>query len=185
MEYMQALEKAWKDAAELIADKRVSVKFLADEYEIDAENKKVFSVSCNIPAKEHVSLIILHYLIKKIKLGSLPMPTGKWIDFRELKGAEGYYPAFKKRTIETILRKYGERPEELLNAATRFCAKKVQVGDVGIAIEAFKNAPILITLSRADEEFGPDANILFDENIREIFCTEDIVVLTEILVHVL
>jgi len=40
-------------------------------------------------------------------------------------------------------------------------------------------------MSKADEEFGPDANILFDKNISGIFCTEDIVVLTELIVHLL
>lgn len=55
--------------------------------------------------------------------------------------------------------------------------------DKRIVIEALEKVPILITLSRQDEEFSPDANILFDESIRQIFCTEDVVVLTEILTH--
>ena len=35
----------------------------------------------------------------------------------------------------------------------------------------------MILIWRADEEFGPEANMLFDESIKRIFCTEDIVVL--------
>ena len=58
-------------------------------------------------------------------------------------------------------------------------------GDVGVIIHPFKEVSILITMSRADEEFGSDSNILFDKNISEIFCTEDIVVLTEMVVHLL
>jgi len=34
-------------------------------------------------------------------------------------------------------------------------------------------------MQRGDEEFGPEANILFDKSITDIFCTEDIVVLSE------
>ncbi|MBI4335166.1 MAG: DUF3786 domain-containing protein [Candidatus Omnitrophica bacterium] len=185
MSYAQALERAWGELAGLTGAKRHSVKFLGDEYDIDAEGRRVLSVSCNAPSKEHISVITLHYLIKKLKDKELPKPTGKWVDFRELEGAEGYYPTFKKRTIEVILRKYGPAPDAIFDAAGRLHPKKVQAGDIGIAIEPFENIPVLITLSRADEEFGPDANILFDENIRKIFCMEDIVVLTEILVHAL
>ena len=42
---------------------------------------------------------------------------------------------------------------------------------------------MLITIWKADDEFGPDANILFDKNITKIFCIEDTVVLTEIVAH--
>jgi hypothetical protein len=34
---------------------------------------------------------------------------------------------------------------------------------------------------RPDEEFGPEANLLFDKSITGIFCTEDIVVLAGII----
>ena len=64
-------------------------------------------------------------------------------------------------------------------------AKRADLGDVSIVVYPFKEVGILVKMSRADEEFGPDANILFDKNISGIFCTEDIVVLTEILVHLL
>lgn len=58
-------------------------------------------------------------------------------------------------------------------------------GDAGIIIHPFKEISILITMSKADDEFGPDANILFDKNISNIFCTEDVIVLTEMVVHLL
>jgi hypothetical protein len=35
-------------------------------------------------------------------------------------------------------------------------------------------------LWRGDEEFGPEANLLFDRSITEIFCTEDVVITAEI-----
>jgi hypothetical protein len=45
---------------------------------------------------------------------------------------------------------------------------------------AFEAVPILIELWEADEEFGPEANILFNKTITKIFCVEDIVVLAEV-----
>ncbi|MCM8794159.1 MAG: DUF3786 domain-containing protein, partial [Candidatus Omnitrophica bacterium] len=139
----------------------------------------------NAPPKEHIQIILLHYLIQKLRLKVLPHPKGEWIDFRQIPGGEVYFPAFRKRVIEVLIRKYGKHPEGLLERLDYFPAKRVQTADVGIIIEVFDNVPLLICLYRADEEFLAEANVLFDENISEIFCTEDIVVLADIVVHLL
>jgi hypothetical protein len=185
MGYNQAFEKAWNEIANLSEENKFSVRFLADEYEIDSKQKGILSLSCNAPAKEYVGIIILHYLIQKLKSKVLPRVTGEWVEFRQLQGRDAYYPAFKKRVIGTLLRKYGAKPDALLELIGRLPAKKVQLGDIGIVIEAFPEVPILITIWRADEEFGAEADILFDKNIPRIFCTEDIVVLAELVVHLL
>ena len=64
-------------------------------YTIDLDKRTILSDSCNVPAKEYVAIILLHYLARKTLLKGLPPPTGEWIDFKELDGGEGYYPAFK------------------------------------------------------------------------------------------
>lgn len=182
MSYAAAIEKAWADVSQS-SQKTFSIKLLSDTYEIDIVRKQVLSASCNVPAKDYVTIILLHYLAQKLALKTLPAPAGEWIDFNQLEGGEAYYPTFRKRTIDRVIKKYGQKPEELLKAAQRFQSKKGPVGDVSVIIYPFEEVGILMKMSKADEEFGPDANILFDKNISKIFCTEDIVVLTEILVH--
>jgi len=44
-------------------------------------------------------------------------------------------------------------------------------------VDVFKGVPVLVELWAGDDEFGPEANMLFDKSIRDIFCIEDIVVL--------
>jgi hypothetical protein len=183
MGYQQALEKAWKDVADASAEKRYSVRLLSDIYDIDIERKTAMSSSCNTPAKDYITLILLHYLVQRLAFGKLPEPAGEWVDFNSLNGGEGYYPAFKKRTIDRLVSKYGKNPEELLKASQRMPAKVGGFGDASVVVYPFAEVGILIKMSKGDEEFGPDANILFDRNISRIFCTEDIVVLTEIVVH--
>jgi len=175
MSYDIAINKAWDELAKLNPGRNFSVKFLADEYTIDLESKKVFSLSCNVAAKDFSVILILHYLVQKLK--GLPALTGEWVTFRELSGIEGYYPAFKNRAIEPIIRKYGNNPQGLLQTLDRLPGKKVMESDISIVLEAFEQVPVLIKFWRADEEFAPDANMLFDKSITKIFCTEDIVVL--------
>jgi len=183
MSYTQAIEKAWTDITVLAGNKKYSVKFLTDTYNVDPVKKEVISLSCNAPAKGYIIVLLLHYLINKLKLGALPEPAGEWINFKQLEGGEAYYPAFKRRTIDIILGKYGTNPQAIFDLAERFCAKRVQIGDFGVVIEVLEGVPILIALWKGDEEFGPEANILFDAGITNIFNTEDTVVLTEFLVH--
>lgn len=162
MSYEAAIKKAWDDLRESGAPQNTSVKFLAGEYSVDLENKKVLSLASNAPAKDFTAILILHYL--KAKTKGLPALTGTWLPFRELAGIEGYYPAFKKRAIEPMIKKYGNLSQ-----------------DKNITIEAFAGVPVLVKLWAEDAEFGPDANMFFDQSVMRIFCVEDIVVLAGII----
>jgi hypothetical protein len=96
MGYAQAMDKAWNDIAGIAADNRFAVKLLSDTYDIDTGRRTVVSGSCGVSAKDCTSIIILHYLFQRLALkGHLPEPSGEWIDFNQLDGGEGYYPAFR------------------------------------------------------------------------------------------
>ena len=57
------------------------------------------------------------------------------------------------------------------------------MAEFSIVLDVFDSVPILITLWRGDEEFSPEVNIIFDKSIKDIFCTEDIVILAEFVAH--
>jgi Domain of unknown function (DUF3786) len=177
MSYEAAFKKAWEDLANLKAPNNLSVKFMADEYSLDREAGKLLSLSCNTPAKDLLSILILHYLVQK--LNGLPELTGQWLTFKELAGIEGYAAAYHQRAIEPLIRKYGNNPDALKNVLNRFPSRLAEGGDVNVAIEAFDKVPVLIKLWKADSEFAPDANIYFDASIKNIFCIEDIIVLAQ------
>ena len=177
MSYDAALSKAWLALESLTKEKKISTRFLSDEYAVDLMNRHVMSLSCNAPCKDYISILILHYLQQKLK--GLPSINGEWISFKQLEGGQGYYPAFKKRVIDPVMRKYGWHPDALLELIERFKTKSVQLADASIVLDVFDGVPVLITLWRGDEEFGPEANVLFDKSIKDIFCTEDIVILAE------
>ena len=179
MGYEVALGRAWEDLLKLNPAKNLSVKFLADDYSVDLDTHKVLSLSCNTAAKDFLSILILHYLQQKLK--GLPAITNQWLTFRELSGVQGYYDAFHSRAIEPIIRKYGKNPDALKGVLERLPAKIDVGGDVSIVVQAFENIPVLIKLWKADLEFKPDANIYFDASIKDIFCTEDIVVLAQMI----
>lgn len=164
MAYTRALDKAWDGLGSLAGDERIEVRLLSDTYLIDPVSRAITSLASNLPAKDHLSLILLHYLASKKRLGKLPLHTGEWIGFNQIEGGSAYYPTYRKRTIERLARKFAGAREDF---------KKI--------VEVLDGVRIMVTLSKADEEFAAEANILYDRGITDIFCTEDIVVLTEIL----
>lgn len=179
MGYEVAINKAWQELAKQAKEKKFFVKFLADEYEVNLVSRRVLSVSCNVLAKEYLTILILHYLSQKLK--GLPVPCAEWISFKELPGGLGYYEAFSKRVLEPLVRKYGRNPLGLLSSLDRLPGKKIQYGDCGIVVDLFEAVPVLITVWAQDDEFSAEANVLFDRTITQVFCTEDIVVLSEFL----
>ena len=175
MSYAAALDKSWKELEGLKAGDSFLVKFLADEYSVDCKARKVISLSCNICAKDHAAILVLHYLASKIK--GLPAPSKEWLSFKELAGGEQYYPAFRKRAIEPIIRKYGNNPAGIFSVEGRLPAKRAEGADAAVVLEVFEGVPVLVKLWAGDDEFGPEANMLFDKSISVIFCTEDVAVL--------
>lgn len=178
MSYEVAINKAWDELLKLNPGINLTVRFLGDEYSVDLTAKKLISLSCNVAAKDFSAILILHYLAQQLK--GLADLRGEWLTFREFSGIEGYYPAFRKRAIEPIIRKYGRNPKGILGNPHKLPLKKTREADAGIIVEAFEGVPVLVKLWQADTEFGPDANMFFDANITRIFCVEDIVVLASL-----
>lgn len=180
MGYETALKNGWDKLINASAQRKFSVKLLADEYSVDLDSRNVLSLSCNAPAKDYAAILILHYLAAQAK--GLARIKGEWLTFRELAGVEGYEQAFRQRVIERIIKKYGKNPAGLLSVLERLPGKKIPQADVAIVLDVFEGVPVLIEMWKADDEFAAEANLLFDASIKEIYCTEDAVVLAEFIV---
>jgi hypothetical protein len=176
MSYDAAMNKAWEDIGKLSAGKEpIALTFFSDEYSIDVPERKTLSLSCNVPAKDFVSILLLHYL--KAKLAGLPELTGEWVSFKELSSGDAYYPAFRKRAIDPIIKKHGKNPQGIYAALDKVQGERLEQADAAITVVAFEKVPLLVEMWAGDDEFGPEANLLFDKSIEKIFCTEDIAVL--------
>jgi len=178
MSYSAALDKTYAQLHTLNQKDNIRIRFLLDTYVVHCSEKTIVSLPNKVPAKEYISILLLHYALSITR--GLPQPKGEWISFQELEGGVGYYPAFRTHSIVPIIEKYGTAPRTIVTNAKRFHAQNASYGDAGIIIEPFDAVPMLITIHEQDEEFPADANIVFDKSIKEIFPTEDIAVLSNI-----
>ncbi|MFC1900169.1 DUF3786 domain-containing protein [Chloroflexota bacterium] len=128
-----------------------------------------------IPLREKV--LILHYF-----LGAKDIPLSrKLIAFSELPEGKVYNRTFVKRTNNHLARIFGNEPERLLEAGKIFGGYKTDYGDISVTVPAFEYVPITFVLWKGDEEFSPEANILFDSTTTDYLSTEDLIVLCEII----
>ena len=130
-----------------------------------------------IPIQEQI--LILHYMLS----AAPPFLTGNWVSYREIPGASFYYSAFVKRAIDPLKKVFGQNVDGLHHAAEILDGKTIDTGDAGYEFRLFPNIPLRLILWVGDEEFAAEANIVFDDNIKDILLPEDIAWLAGMLVY--
>jgi hypothetical protein len=125
-----------------------------------------------IPLTEQI--LILHYLLH----ASGESLSGRTIDFREVPEGGFYWSAFVSRAKNPLLQTFGQNLELYRQVAAGMGGQIQSLGDASALFQAFPRVTITHVLWGGDEEFAPEATILFDETISGYFPTEDIAALS-------
>jgi len=120
-------------------------------------------------------ILILHYLIT----AKGTPPTGRLIGLKQLPGGMCEHGSFSREVVTPLLDRFGKEPERLVQAAAKLGGVKASYGNVAVSIKAFPRVSVVIALWRGDDEFPPNATILFDSTVTDYFSTEDMSVLCE------
>lgn len=115
-------------------------------------------------------VLILHYLLNA---SGEPL-TGRTIDFRQVPEGGFYWSAFVSRAQKPLLSTFGHDLDLYVKVAATLGGEPQPLGDAAARFMAFPRVPITHVLWGGDEEFTPEATILFDETIPRYFPTEDI-----------
>ena len=116
-----------------------------------------------IPLTEQI--LILHYLFNA---SGEPL-AGRTIDFRQVPEGGFYWSAFVSRAQKPLLATFGHDLGLYAKVVATLGGEPVPLGDAVARFLAFPRVPVTHVLWRGDEEFPPEANILFDETIPGIF----------------
>lgn len=158
----------------------MKVSFLDRTYHIDYPDFNFTDMdesSREIPVQEQV--LILHYMIAE----NIPKPSGNWVSYREIPGATFYFSAFIKRAIDPMKKVFGQNISVFKNAASKLEMKPIDYGDAGFEYRPYPYVPMRLILWEGDNEFPPEANILFDKTIGRIMSAEDIAWLAGMVVY--
>ena len=118
-------------------------------------------------------IVILHYLVT----AKGTRPPGKLISYNQVPGGRVYYPNFVSRTTRPLIKVFGKDPSLLLAAAKPLGGTPSDYGDYSVSIPAFPRVAITTIIWAGDDEFPPEASMIFDANIVDYLPAEDITVL--------
>ncbi|ETR73330.1 MAG: hypothetical protein OMM_01040 [Candidatus Magnetoglobus multicellularis str. Araruama] len=160
-----------------LAGDKFQVPFLNRMYQVDyPEFNFISEDDHDVPIQEQV--LLLHYMN-----GRPQTKFVTWVAYREIPGASFYFSAFVKRAIEPLKKVFGNQLKILNHIAKKLDGRTVELGDLGLEFQILPNISVRIVMWAGDDEFPPEANILFPNNIHEIFSPEDIAWLAGMLVY--
>ena len=108
--------------------------------------------------------------------------NGQWKTFREMPWGEMYIKPYTGRVLTRAAFTLGTRLDAFRAAAEKMGATPVAHGDVGYEFELVGGYRMQILAWAGDEEFPPNAQVLYSENFAEGFAAEDRVVAGDILI---
>lgn len=121
---------------------------------------------------EHI--LILHYLTTFKDYST----KGEFVSFKNLPGAFFYNSTYRKRGPDQIIKIFGSNVEKIIEASEKVGGKKAEYGDVSVKLNIFPGVEAVVVMHRGDDEFPPEANILYGDNIINFLPLEDIAVLS-------
>ena len=164
-------------------DRFLSLNFLNQEITVSWPDLVVSSKQTegDLPIQQQV--LLLHYLLGTVS-GRGPRVTGEWIAFQDIPDGRFYLDAFLKRAKVPLVSAFGAQPEHLVDLAVKaYGASPFDHGDFSVLVKALPLIHVALILWRGDEEFPPEGNVLFDQNISRILSAEDIAWLAGMIVY--
>lgn len=140
------------------------------------------------------------YAIRALDGGALPpLPTqtfllryllesrdvfwvGQWKTFREMPWGEMYIQPYTGRVLTRAAFTFGTRVAAFRAAAEKMGAQPIAHGDAGFEFSLIGGYRMQLLVWEGDEEFPPNAQVLYSDNFAEGFAAEDRVVAGDILI---
>ncbi len=160
-----------KAAAQLVG-RSIVVPHLDREILVNLDNERFTIKETAQEAPIWLAILTLHYLNN----ADGRQPVGRLKHFREFKEGQFYEPAFNRRTKDALVEFFGNHPALMIRAGKRLNGKALETGDASVELPYFPCLPITCILWKGDEEFPPEASVLFDETADLFFSAEDMAV---------
>ena len=107
---------------------------------------------------------------------------GQWKTFREMPWGEMYIKPYTGRVLTRAAFTFGTRIDAFRAACEKMGAVKLNHGDAGYQFELVPGYQMQLLVWEGDEEFPPNAQVLYSDNFEQGFAPEDRVVAGDILI---
>ena len=158
--------------------KEFYVNLLGREYAIAHPDYSIRALDGGVLPPLPTQTFLLRYLLeaKEVAWG------GEWKTFREMPWGELYIKPYTGRVLTRAAFTFGTRVAKCRAACEKMGAEPVKHGDAGFRFDLIGGYQMQILVWEGDDEFPPNAQILYTDNFAEGFAAEDRVVAGDILI---
>ena len=121
---------------------------------------------------------LLRYLLESKKVAW----KGEWKTFREMPWGEMYITPYTGRVLTRAAFTFGFKTKAMAAACEKMGATPVKHGDAGYLFNLIGDYQMQILIWEGDDEFPPNAQVLYSDNFADGFAAEDRVVAGDILI---
>ena len=158
--------------------KEFYVNLLGREYAIAHPDYAIRALDGGALPALPVQTFLLRYLLE-----SRDVPwNGSWKTFREMPWGEMYIKPYTGRVLTRATFTFGTRVEAFRAACGKMGAEPVPHGDAGFRFRLVGDYQMQILVWEGDDEFPPNAQVLYSDNFADGFAAEDRVVAGDILI---
>lgn len=128
----------------------------------------------------NVQTFLLRYLLESRNVAW----AGEWKTFREMPWGEMYIKPYTGRVLTRAAFTFGSRVAAFRAAAEKMGALPLPHGDAGYQFDLIGGYQMRLLVWEGDDEFPPNAQVLYSDNFAGGFAAEDRVVAGDILISV-
>ena len=154
------------------------VNLLGREYAISHPNYALRALDGGALPPLPVQTFLLRYLLES----KTAVWAGAWKTFREMPWGEMYIKPYTGRVLTRAAFTFGTRLAAFKAAAEKMGAQAVNHGDAGYEFDLIGGYKMRILVWEGDDEFPPNAQVLYSDNFASGFAAEDRVVAGDILI---
>ena len=158
--------------------KEFYVNLLGREYAVAHPDYAIRAVDGGVVPPLPTQTFLLRYLLESKSAAW----AGEWKTFREMPWGEMYLQPYTGRVLTRAAFTFGTRLAAFKAAAEKMGAAAVKHGDAGYQFDLIGGYKMQILVWEGDEEFPPNAQVLYSDNFAEGFAAEDRVVAGDILI---
>ena len=158
--------------------KEFYVNLMGKRYAIAHPDYAIRAIDGGAVPPRPVQTFLLRYLLESKDVAW----NGTWKTFREMPWGEMYIKPYTGRVLTRAAFTFGTRIDAFRKAAEKMGALPVKHGDAGYQFALVGGYQMQILVWEGDDEFPPNAQVLYSDNFAEGFAAEDRVVSGDILI---
>lgn len=122
------------------------------------------------------------FLLRYLLEGKAIADKGAWLTFREMPWGELYIKPYTGRVLTRAAFTFGTKVAAFRAACEKMGALPIKHGDAGFQFDFLSGYRMQILIWEGDDEFPPNAQVLYSDNFSDGFAAEDRVVAGDILI---